>query len=77
MQQNVDEGFVVLVRIPDGSALPYQDAYLVGCPTHDEAEARIKDLYPSEPNMRLYVLPLCVDDTKDLELAPNEVRAWE
>ena len=73
---NIDEGFVVLVHVPVGSGLPYQGTYLVGCSTHEEAEAKIKELYPSEPNLRLYVLPLRVDDTKDLKLARNEVREW-
>jgi hypothetical protein len=75
--QDLDEGFVVLVHVPDGSGLPYHDAYLVGCSTHEEAEAKIKDLYPTEPNVRLYVSPLCGGDTKDLNLAPNEVREWQ
>jgi hypothetical protein len=75
--QDLDEGFVVLVHVPDGSGLPYHDAYLVGCSTPEEAEGKIRDLYPSEPNVRLYVSPLCVGDTNDLKLAPNEVREWQ
>jgi hypothetical protein len=75
--QSIDEGFVVLVHIPVGGGLPYQDTYLVGCPTHEEAQAKIKDLYPSEPNIKLYVSPLRVGDTKDLKLARNEVREWQ
>jgi hypothetical protein len=73
----VDEGFVVLVHITvGGGLLPYRDVYLVGCSTHEEAEARIKNLYPSEPNIRLYVSPLRGGDTKGLKLAPNEARPW-
>jgi hypothetical protein len=72
-----DEGFVVLVHVPVGSGLPYQDAYLVGCSTHEEAEAKIKELYPSEPNIRLYVSRLRAGDRKDLKLARNEVREWQ
>ena len=75
--QDLDEGFIVLVHVPDGSGLPYHDAYLVGCSTPEEAEGKIRDLYPSEPNVRLYVSPLCVGDTNDLKLAPNEVREWQ
>ena len=75
--QKIDEGFVVLVDIPVEGGLPYHDTYLVGCPTQEEAEARIKDLYPSEPNIKLYVSPLRVGDTKDLKLARNEVREWQ
>jgi hypothetical protein len=74
---NIDEGFVVLVHIPVGSGLPYQDTYLVGCSTHEEAAAKIKGLYPSELNIKLYVSPLRVGDTKDLKLARNEVRDWQ
>ncbi len=75
--KNIDEGFVVLVHIPVGSGLPYHDTYLVGCPTQEEAEARIKHLYPSEPNIKLYVSPLRGGDTKALKLARNEVREWQ
>ena len=75
--QNIDESFVVLVHIPGSGGLPYHDTYLVGCSTHEEAEAKIKDLYPSEPNLKLYVSPLRVGDTKDLKLARNEVREWQ
>ena len=77
MQQNTDDGFVVLVHLPVGRGLPYQDTYLVGCSTREEAEAKIKGLYPSEPNIRLYVSALHVRDTKDLKLARNEVREWQ
>jgi hypothetical protein len=73
----IDEGFVVLVHVPVGSGLPYQDTYLVGCSTHEEAEAKIKELYPSEPNVRLYVSRLRAGDRKDLKLARNEVREWQ
>ncbi len=59
------------------SDLPYHDTYLVGCPTQEEAEARIKHLYPSEPNIKLYVSPLRGGDTKALKLARNEVREWQ
>jgi len=74
---DIDEGFVVLVHVPVGSDLPYQDTYLVGCSTHEEAEAKIKELYPSEPNIRLYVSRLRAGDRKDLKLARNEVREWQ
>lgn len=76
MTLNMDEGFVVLVHIPVGDGSPYRDAYLVGGSTHEDAEAKIKDLYPGEANIRLYVSLLRRDDAKGLELAPNEVRPW-
>jgi len=72
-----DGGFVVLVHITVGGGLPpYRDVYLVGCSTDEEAKARIKDLYPTEPNIELYVSPLRGGDTKGLKLARNEVRPW-
>ncbi len=52
--EDTEEGFVVLVHIPmNGPMAPYRDVYLVGCSTHGDAEARIRDLYPSEPNLRI------------------------
>lgn len=76
MTQNVDGGFVVLVHIPLGDGSPYRDAYLVGGSTHEEAEAKVKDLYPGEANIRVYVSPLRADDAKGLELASHDVRPW-
>jgi hypothetical protein len=76
MTQNVG-GFVVLVDIPVGRGLPYRDAYLVGCSSHQEAAAKVKDLYPTEPDLRLYVSALRAEDTKGLKLASNEVSSWE
>jgi hypothetical protein len=75
---DAEEGFVVLVHIPiGGGLLPYREVYLVGCSTSDEAEARIKGLYPSELDIRLYVSPLHASDTKGFRLARNEVRPWQ
>jgi hypothetical protein len=74
---DAEEGFVVLVYIPIGGTMaPYRDVYLVGCASHEEAEAKIIDLYPSEPEIRLYVSPLRIGDAKGLRLARNEVRSW-
>jgi hypothetical protein len=74
---DADGGFIVLVEITVGDGLsPYRGVYLVGCSTDKEAKARIADFYPSEPNIKLYVSPLRIDDAKDLRLARNEVRPW-
>jgi len=62
---------------PGWQRFAIHDTYLVGCPTQEEAEARIKRLYPSEPNIKLYVSPLRGGDTKALKLARNEVREWQ
>ena len=70
-------GFVVLVHFSFGGGLsPYRDTYLVGCATQEEAEARVRDLYPSEPNLVLHVSPLGAGDMNDLRLARDEVRPW-
>jgi hypothetical protein len=71
------DGFVVLVDIPVGSGSPYRDAYLVGCSSHQEAAAKVKNLYPAEPDIRLYVSALRAEDTKGLKLASKEVSSWE
>jgi hypothetical protein len=74
---DVEEGFVVLVYILlGGGLLPYRNVYLVGCSTSEEAEASIKGLYPTEPNIGLLVPPLRRGDMKGLKLEPNEVRPW-
>jgi hypothetical protein len=74
---DTEDGFVVLVHIPMGRPMaPYRDVYLVGSSTSDEAEARIKDLYPSEPNLMIYASPLQISAAKNLRLARNEVRSW-
>jgi hypothetical protein len=75
---DAERGFIVLVHIPVGGGLsPYRDVYLVGSLTHEEAEAKIKDLYPLQAEIRLYVSPLRVGDAKGLRLARNEIRSWQ
>ena len=69
------EGFVGLVHIPMGGL--YRDAYVVGCSTHSEAEARIRSLYPSEPNLTIYASPLQIGAAENLRLARDEVRSWQ
>jgi hypothetical protein len=67
----------VLVQITIGGGLsPYRDVYLVGCATNEEAEARVRNLYATEPKLELYVSPLRGDDTGRLRLARDEVRSW-
>jgi hypothetical protein len=56
---------------------PYRDVYVVGCSTHSEAEARIRSLYPSEPNLTIYVSPLQIGAAENLRLARDEVRSWQ
>ena len=58
---DAEGGFIVLVHIPAGGGLsPYRDVYLVGSLTHEEAEAKIKDLYP----LRARNTTVCVSTTR-------------
>lgn len=74
MAEHVPDAFVVLVHIPVENGAPQRETYLIGCSTREEAESRIKDLYPSEPNIRVFASPLAVSETETLKLAPNEIR---
>jgi hypothetical protein len=60
----VDEAFVVLVHIPVENGSPQRESYVVGCPTREKAETRIRGLYPSEPNIRSFASPLSHSETE-------------
>jgi hypothetical protein len=77
MPQYVDEAFVVLVHIPVDDGAPHRENYVVGCSTREEAEARIKSLYPSEPNITLFASPLSATETEGLKLMAGEFRPWQ
>jgi hypothetical protein len=77
MPEYVDEAFTVLVHIPVDGGPPQREAYIVGCPTREEAEARIKSLYPSEPNIKLFAARLSTIETKGHKLMAGEFRPWQ
>ena len=74
MAQYVGEAFVVLVHIygPDGTT--QREEYLVGCPTREAAEARIRSFFPSGADINVFASPLGSSETAALNLLPNEIR---
>jgi hypothetical protein len=74
MSQYVDEAFVVLVHVysPDGD--PERREYLVGCPTREAAEDRIKAFFTSAVDIKVFASPLGATETAGLNLMPNEIR---
>jgi hypothetical protein len=77
MPEYVNEAFVVLVHIPVSNGLPQRESFVVGCSTREEAEAKIRSLYPSEQYIRLFALAVSATETQGLKLAAGEIRTWE
>jgi hypothetical protein len=69
-------GFVVLVEVP-GGAFPRREAYVVACPTTEEAEAEIRKLYVDELTAALTRVLLPFGYTKALKLRSGEVLPWQ
>ena len=77
MPQYVNEAFVVLVHILLDSGETQRERYVIGCSTREEAEARIRHLYPADPNIKLFASPLTATETEDLKLMVGEIRPWQ
>ena len=77
MPQYVDEAFVVLVHIPLDNGETQRESYVIGCSTREEAEARIRYLYPLEPNIKLFASPLTATEMEGLKLMAREFRPWQ
>jgi hypothetical protein len=75
MSQYVEEAFVVLVHVysPDGDD-PERREYVVGCPTREAAEDRIKTYFTSAVDIKVFASPLGTSETAGLNLMPNEIR---
>jgi hypothetical protein len=76
MPEFVDEAFTVLVHIPVDGGAPQRETYVIGCPTREEAETRIRGLYPTELEVRVFATPLCASETKGQKLMAGEYRPW-
>ena len=76
MPQYVDEAFVVMVHIYASDGSTQRGEYVVGCPTREAAEERIKSFFPFEADVRVFASPLGSSETAALNLLPNEVRSW-
>jgi hypothetical protein len=77
MPEYVDEAFVVLVHVLLDSGERQRERYVIGCPTREEAEAKIRDLHPPESHIKLFALPLSAAETKALNLTAYEFRPWQ
>ena len=77
MPQYVNEALVVLVHIPLDNGETQRDSYVIGCSTREAAEARIRDLYPPESNIKLFASPLSATETTGLNLTAGEFRPWQ
>jgi hypothetical protein len=76
MSQYVSKAFVVLVHIAVENGLPERESFVVGCSTREEAEAKIRSLYPPERDIGLFALALSSLETQALELSEGEIRRW-
>ena len=74
MAQYVNEAFVVLVHVLLDGGETHRERYVIACSTREEAEARIGDLYASEPNVKLFASALSASETEELKLMPGEFR---
>jgi hypothetical protein len=76
MTQFADQAFTVLVHIPVDNEAPQRETYVIGCSSREEAEARIRHLYPYEPDIKLFASPLSAAEAEDLQLTEGEIRPW-
>ena len=77
MPKYVNEAFVVLVHFPIDNGAPQRESFVVGCSTREEAEAKIRGLYPGELNIKLFASRLTANETKGLKLTAGEFRSWQ
>jgi hypothetical protein len=78
MSEYVDEAFTVLVHIPViGGGPPQRESYVVGCPTREEAEAKVRGLFPRELEVRVIATALSVTEAKAQKLSAGEFRPWQ
>lgn len=77
MPDYVEEAFTVLVHVPvpEGGA-PLRETYVVGCATREEAETRIKNLFPDVLDVRAFATPLSTAEAKSQKLMAGEYRPW-
>ena len=77
MTKYADEAFIVLVHIQVDSGAPQRETYVIGCSSREEAEARIRHLYPYEPDIKLFASPLSSTEAEGLQLTIGEIRPWQ
>jgi hypothetical protein len=77
MPDYVEKAFTVLVHVPvpEGGA-PLRETYVVGCATREEAETRIKNLFPEVLDVGVFATPLSTAEAKSQKLMAGEYRPW-
>ncbi len=53
-----------------------RETYVVGCATREEAETRIKNLFPDVLDVRVFATPLSTAEAKSQKLMAGEYRPW-
>jgi hypothetical protein len=76
MPKYADEAFEVLVHIYGVEGRPLREQYIVGCPTRESAEDRVKRHFSPETDIKVFASPLGASEMAGLNLLPGEVRAW-
>ena len=76
MAQYVDEAFVVLAHIYGAEGRPLREEYVVGCPTREAAEDRIRSSFPPGTDIKVFASLLGASETAALNLLPDEIRPW-
>jgi hypothetical protein len=74
MSEYVTKAFMVLVHISTENRLPQRESFVVGCATREEAEAKIRGLYPPEQSVSMFALALSALETETLNLSEGEIR---
>ena len=77
MPEYVDEAFKVMVHIHGSGGARQRETYVVGCPTREEAEAKIRGLYPIEVDAKVFAIALSAIETEGQRLMPGEFRPWQ
>ena len=77
MPEYAVEAFTVLVHIHGSGDAPQRETYVVGCPTREQAEARIRGLYPMELEVRVFATQLSATEAKEQKLMAGEFRPWQ
>jgi hypothetical protein len=76
MPQYVGEAFIVLVHIYGADGRRLREEYVVGCPTREAAEDRVKSCFPPETDIKVFASLLGASEVAVLNLLPNEIRPW-
>jgi esterase/lipase superfamily enzyme len=74
MAEYVSDAFLVSVLMPRDDRAAHRERFAVGCSTREEAENRIRELYPSEANIRVFAVALSHCEAEGLKLTAGEYR---